>query len=131
MASDQQFWTTYHGIVGTALRRIRESMGRPQKQVANEIGISQSALSKIEKGEISVNIGHLRELSGVYEYLPHRILETADQEVERLQNRGVKVYSEVRPSEPQTHSKGWQRLATAALLSVGAWLLFSEDEDNQ
>lgn len=127
MPTEAQYWTTYHGIVGTALRQIRESMGQSQSKVAGELTISQSGLSKIEQGAISVNVGHLRELSNIYGYSPHRILEIADEEVERLEERGVKVYSEVNPREPEDEDQRWQKLATAALLSVGAFLLFSEE----
>lgn len=124
--SQQQYWTTYHSVVGTAIRKLRDSRGHSQSALAQELGVSQSALSKLEKGETAVNVGHLQKIAEFYDFQPHKILKAADDEVGRLRSRGIKVYPDVRPTEPVEQGNGWQQLATAALLSLGVWILLNE-----
>ena len=48
------------------LRRMRIETDRTQKQVAEHMGISQAAYSRLEKGEIEVTVQKLFALSDLY-----------------------------------------------------------------
>ena len=48
------------------LRRMRIETDRTQKQVAEYMGISQAAYSRLEKGEIEVTVQKLFILSDLY-----------------------------------------------------------------
>ena len=48
------------------LKQLRQLNGLSQKQVADLLGISQSAYSQIEKGTVSLSIDHLKTLTDKY-----------------------------------------------------------------
>lgn len=61
--------------MGAFVRRIREQRGLTQADVAKELGTSQSALVRMEKGDQNMGIELLRKLSDV---LGHKILSVSD-----------------------------------------------------
>jgi transcriptional regulator with XRE-family HTH domain len=53
--------------VGERIRRIRESKGLKQALIAEELGMTQGAYGKIERGEYDINTARLQQLAGVLE----------------------------------------------------------------
>ena len=55
----------YAAIVGKLLQQQRDARGILQVTVAEALGLSQSAYSRLEKGESAMNIAQLRQISQV------------------------------------------------------------------
>lgn len=54
------------GMYAETLRRSRETAELSQKDVANALGISQFAVSKWERGEMTPTIERLKQLADLY-----------------------------------------------------------------
>jgi len=121
MASNQQNWTTYHQIAGAVLRRVRQSLGYSQSEVAGEVGMSQSALSKIEKGSSTLNIARFRKMSLLFGYEPSRILRAIDEEADRLQDKGIMVISDIRPSEIEHREEHKENISASDVYDPERW----------
>ena len=52
--------------IGTKLKLLRENANLTQKQIAKYLSIDRSLVSKIEKGECSINSDTLNQLSTLY-----------------------------------------------------------------
>ena len=57
---------TYNQLLGENLRRIRESQGLTQTDVANKIGTSRDVIIRIEKGSKNVTVEELYQLARAY-----------------------------------------------------------------
>jgi transcriptional regulator with XRE-family HTH domain len=60
--------------IGQKIKKIREFKNFTQEYVAFEIGLSQSAYSKIEQGETELTLTRLKQISVVFEMSPEDIL---------------------------------------------------------
>lgn len=54
-------------MIGTKIRFIREERKITQDLMANKLGISQTAYSKIESNQTQVTIDRLKEIAGILE----------------------------------------------------------------
>ena len=112
---DQQtpnFATTYPSIVGKVLTDVRGQRGMQQKDMASAVGITQATWSRIESGQTSVTLEHLRSAAQTFGMLPSQLLAIADQSELEAQFRGVTVVET--KSVPELHP-GLALLAGAAL----------------
>ncbi len=112
---DQQasnFATTYPSIVGKVLTDLRSQRGMQQKDMASAVGITQATWSRIESGQTSVTLEHLRSAAQTLGMLPSQLLDIADQSEREAQFRGVTVVET--KSVAQLHP-GLALLAGAAL----------------
>ena len=57
------------------IRALREKAGISQRQVAEELGVSQAAYSRLETGEIELSINKLFALSELYEVPLQKLIE--------------------------------------------------------
>ena len=53
--------------LGAALREVRIARGQTQQQLAHQIGVTQSAISKVEKGYSGASIGLIFQMLRVLE----------------------------------------------------------------
>jgi transcriptional regulator with XRE-family HTH domain len=83
--------TTYPSIVGKVLTDLRSQRGMHQKHMASAVGITQATWSRIENGQTSVTLEHLRSAGKTLDMLPSQILAIADQTELEAQLRGVTV----------------------------------------
>ncbi len=84
----------YTSIVGKLLQQQREARGILQTTVAEAVGLSQSAYSRLEKGESAMSITQLRQISQVIGAQPNSILAEAEKHATALKRRGVEVTEE-------------------------------------
>jgi transcriptional regulator with XRE-family HTH domain len=84
----------YASIVGKLLQQQREARGILQTSVAEDVGLSQSAYSRLEKGESAMSITQLRQISQVIGAQPDLILAEAEKHATALKRRGVEVTEE-------------------------------------
>ena len=67
MAQKVQIGTSEVAAVGSRLRRLRKERGLTQAELARQIGIQQSDLSRMEKGEYRVSLDNLFKILGVFD----------------------------------------------------------------
>lgn len=72
MASRHQTTSPEVAAIGSRLRRLRKERGLTQAELARQIGIQQSDLSRMEQGEYRVSLDRLFRILGVFD------LELAD-----------------------------------------------------
>jgi transcriptional regulator with XRE-family HTH domain len=71
----------FNRILGQRIAWSRASLGWEQKQLAEVLGVSQSAMSRIEKGLIAISVYQLDKLSQV---LPYFVTLTFSNKLYRL-----------------------------------------------
>lgn len=57
------------------IRLLRVSARLTQVDVAEQLGVSQAAYSRLEKGEVELSVGKLLELCSIYKVMPSKLLE--------------------------------------------------------
>ena len=67
MALNTQIGTPEVAAVGSRLRRLRKERGLTQAELARQIGIQQSDLSRMEKGEYRVSLDNLFKILAVFD----------------------------------------------------------------
>jgi transcriptional regulator with XRE-family HTH domain len=107
----------YPAVVGQILARHRELRGEKQGEVAARVGLSQSAYSRLEKGDSVMNLAQLHKLCEELELTPGDVLQQADAMERQLRAQGVQVLHE-KPDDAAAILVGLGLLA-ALLLSGG------------
>jgi transcriptional regulator with XRE-family HTH domain len=67
VAQKSQTGTSEVAAIGSRLRRLRKERGLTQAELARQIGIQQSDLSRMEKGEYRVSLDNLFKILGVFD----------------------------------------------------------------
>jgi len=67
MAQKAQLTSPETAEIGGRLRQLRKDRGLTQAELARQIGIQQSDLSRMEKGEYRVSLDNLFKILGVFE----------------------------------------------------------------
>lgn len=70
--------------IGHNIRTLRHQRGWSQEDVANRLGISIPAFSKIETGVTDVNLSRLEQIADIYEIEVVQILALESEEVKQL-----------------------------------------------
>lgn len=120
--SDNQKKQTNKSI-GKNIRTLRHQRGWSQEDVANRLGISIPAFSKIETGVTDINLSRLEQIADIYEIDVVHILALEEEEVEQqpsnlsivqkrltereseivnLQRKVILLYEELRNSKSAT-----------------------------
>ncbi|WP_424191190.1 helix-turn-helix domain-containing protein [Ampullimonas aquatilis] len=85
---------TYPSLVGRILAQQREARGIKQGELAAQLGLSQSAYSRLESGESVLNLSQLRNVAAQLGLQPSQVLKWADQYEAQLRQQGVDVVAE-------------------------------------
>ncbi len=107
--------TTYPAIVGGVLAQIRNQAGLRQEQLAQALGITQATLSRIEKGQSSITVEHLRLAAPRLGSTPSQILSYADQTELSMHSRGIVVTA---TRDDENLQKTMVLIGAAALLAM-------------
>lgn len=86
--------TTYPAIVGRVLVSLRKQEEIGQDELAQAIGITQSTLSRVERGESALNVEQLALAAKKLGSHANNILKAADKAVDQLNAQGVNVQYE-------------------------------------
>jgi len=68
--------------VGKNIRTLRHQRGWSQEDVANRLGISIPAFSKIETGVTDINLSRLEQIANIFEITVAQILSVEEGEVD-------------------------------------------------
>ena len=105
---------TYPTLVGRLLVQRREQLGLKQGALAEAMGLSQSAYSRLESGESVLNLSQLRNVCAQLGLSPAQVLHAADQYEQQLRQQGVDVVAE-KPVNPAAIAIGLGLLAALFL----------------
>lgn len=94
--------------IGTRLREIRKLHKLTQKELGDLIGLSQTAISLIEKGELSISLDSLYKFCSEFKIPIAKILEVEEESDQDI----IKIMKVVRELE------GGQRKMLLALLET-------------
>jgi transcriptional regulator with XRE-family HTH domain len=105
VAQKSQIGTTEVAAIGSRLRRLRKERGLTQAELARQIGIQQSDLSRMEKGEYRVSLDNLFKILGVFDLDLADFFgdqqSTSDQERLPLSRQDMKVLHLLRELSPE------------------------------
>jgi transcriptional regulator with XRE-family HTH domain len=85
--------TTYPAIVGGVLTQMRNQTSLRQEDVAKAIGVTQTTWSRVETGQSSLTVEHLRMASYALGRTPDDVLNLAEQATANLQAQGIEIRS--------------------------------------
>jgi len=106
--------TTYSIIIGRILAKYRKALKIDQETIAGKIGIKQPAWSRIERGEVGLDMETLSDVSRIMGCHPVDIINEAESTKANLEIMGIEVLM-TRPS---------QKNNVALALLTGAALTF-------
>lgn len=90
--SSQPPTTTYPAILGRIVAEVRKDRGLGQAELAAGLGLTQSGLSRIERGDTAPTVEQLADIARVLELKsPGQLLALADQAVEDAEAQGIRV----------------------------------------
>ena len=82
---------SYASIVSRVISELRKALNLSQEELAKRIGLTQSALSRVEHGDTVFNADHAIAIAPALGVLPHEIFAIADQAVDWLRRQDVQV----------------------------------------
>ena len=109
--------------VGANIRTLRHQRGWSQEDVANRLGISIPAFSKIETGVTDINLSRLEQIANIYEVnvvnllsldaeekepqvsslnIAQKKIQDRESEIANLQRKVILLYEELRNRTPET-----------------------------
>jgi transcriptional regulator with XRE-family HTH domain len=91
----------YAQVVGLVLRRARKKEGLKQGELAEAVGVTASVWSRIEAGQISLQVVHLDRACEALGVWGSELLDKAERLRERLDGEGgpVRVLTQAPPAE--------------------------------
>jgi transcriptional regulator with XRE-family HTH domain len=104
---------TYAEILGRIIVHFRKERGVRQEELAQAIGVSQSAWSRIETGASPLTVTYLARVASVLRLESSDILQAAERVHKQLTVQGVQVQL-----NDDQHDKGLLFLGAAALTTV-------------
>jgi transcriptional regulator with XRE-family HTH domain len=105
MAEKAQIGTPEVAAIGSRLRELRKERGLTQAELARQIGIQQSDLSRMEKGEYRVSLDNLFKILGVFDLDLADFFgeqqDTTAQERQPLSRQDMKILHLLRELSPE------------------------------
>lgn len=84
--------TSINVVIGCLFKYIRNQAKIDQEMVANAVGLSVSAISKIELGNLSITIEHIYLLCRAYQMPNIAFFDLLDKATQFLEKNRVKIY---------------------------------------
>jgi len=109
MAEKAQVGTPEVAAIGSRLRELRKERGLTQAELARQIGIQQSDLSRMEKGEYRVSLDNLFKILGVFDLDLADFFgdqhEKTEPEQQPLSREDMKILHALRELSPEGRSE--------------------------
>ncbi|MGH7173893.1 MAG: helix-turn-helix domain-containing protein [Gemmataceae bacterium] len=77
--------------MGNVLTQIRNQQGLHQGELAAAVGVTQATWSRIENGQTSITVEHLRLAGNTLGRMPGEILSMADSTATMMEFNGIEV----------------------------------------
>lgn len=84
----------YSALIGGVVQNQRKFLDLQQGDIAQQLGLSQSAYSRIESGDTAMSVTQLRQIAALIGTNAQRILDQADKIAMQLRSQGVPVSHE-------------------------------------
>ncbi|XZG69878.1 helix-turn-helix domain-containing protein [Chitinibacteraceae bacterium HSL-7] len=110
--------TTHPAILGAVLTTLRTRGCFTQTDLAQQLELTASTWSRIEKGESSLSVEQLRKAAGVLGTTPAQILMLADSATAQLIDKGITVVERFSDADERLLTAGTQRSATTVNLLI-------------
>ncbi len=83
--------------IGQKIRALRQKQNKSQGKIAEELGISIPAFSKIETGITDINISRLRQIAALFNVSPESIIvdESIDEKLNQLKTDASQQISDL------------------------------------
>ncbi len=105
MAEKAQIGSLEVAAIGSRLRELRKERGLTQAELARQIGIQQSDLSRMEKGEYRVSLDNLFKILGVFDLDLADFFgdqsEKTELEQQPLSRQDMKILHQLRELSPE------------------------------
>jgi transcriptional regulator with XRE-family HTH domain len=89
---------TYDELLGRIIAYRREQLGLLQEPFATALGITQSAYSRLEKGQSAMTVTQLRTIAPLVRATPGKLLEETDTYALTFQRQGGELIKEKQDS---------------------------------
>lgn len=109
-----QMETTFQAVLGQVIAQLREEHRRDQAWLADHVGITRSAWSKVENGKTGIPAAVLIKVGEALKIPASEILARAEGVAKRLEKEGVKVYRDAASAK----KSGGAGLGVVALLGA-------------
>ena len=83
--------TTYSAIIGNVIKQLRGSNSISQKQMADYMGVSQAAWSKLESGKSTLSTAQLVKSASYLNISANKIMLYADNAALKFKDEGMTV----------------------------------------
>jgi transcriptional regulator with XRE-family HTH domain len=84
----------YSALIGGVVQNQRKFLNLQQGDVAQQLGLSQSAYSRIESGDTVMSVTQLRQIATLLRTTAQRLLDQADTIAAQLYSQGVSISHE-------------------------------------
>lgn len=81
----------YSVVVGRVLQQRRMELGFHQNYLAQGLGITQSAYSRLESGDVVLSVTQLRMASAILQTSPAQVFEWAERYADWLRLQGAQI----------------------------------------
>ena len=106
-----QAGTTYSAVIGGVIKQLRDTRSINQGAMAEKMGVSQAAWSKLENGKSTLTTAQLAKAADLLEVEANKIIQYADETVADFKSNGISVSYDNKEAE----SKGLMLLGAAAI----------------
>ena len=125
-----EFQTTSSAILGRVIAKKRKEMGLDQASAADTANINRSSWSRIESGDMSVDIEQLSRIAMTLETTPEKLLSDVQKVRQELEKAGIAKVAP-NPKSQKKSGAGWAMLAGAALGALIAAAASSAKNDDE
>lgn len=84
----------YSALLGGVVQNQRKFLNLQQGDIAQQLGLSQSAYSRIESGDTVMSVTQLRQIAALIGTNAQRVLDQADMIALQLHSQGVPISHE-------------------------------------
>jgi transcriptional regulator with XRE-family HTH domain len=114
--------TTYSAIIGNVIKQLRDTQSITQGGLAEKMGVSQAAWSKLESGKSTLSTAQLAKVADLLKVPANQIMQYADKAAANFKAEGLAVAYDSKEAE----SIGLMLLGAAAIGALIAAVVISK-----
>ncbi len=114
--------TTYSAVIGSVIKKLRESRSIKQSQMADKMGVSQAAWSKLESGISTLTTAQIAKVADIFGIETSQLVQYADKAVEDLKENSIVVSYDYKEAK----NMGLMLLGAAAIGALVAAIILGK-----